>query len=103
MRVGGFSNQIVECVRIARLLTKHGEIFLERVYSPDEIALCRASKQPTQMFAAYWACKEAVLKIAGIEDRKRCDWRVGPANGRCATVSFLCCTWLMRLCLWVLC
>ncbi|WP_246539698.1 holo-ACP synthase [Telmatocola sphagniphila] len=75
MRIQGLSTQLIECVRIARMLSKHGEKFLQRVYSPDEIQLCQVSKHSTQMFAAYWACKEAILKMLGVEDRDRFDWR----------------------------
>ena len=73
--IQGLGTQIVECVRIARLISKHGESFLERVYSSDEIRQCSGSKHSTQMFAALWACKEAILKMFGIEDRARFDWR----------------------------
>jgi holo-[acyl-carrier protein] synthase len=75
VRMQGLSTQIVECVRIARMIGKHGESFLNRVYSEEEIQLCKSSKHSTQMFSAYWACKEAILKLLGIEDRKRFDWR----------------------------
>ena len=75
MRIQGLSTQVVECVRVARLISNHGEEFLNRVYSQEEIQLCQSSKHSTQMFTAYWACKEAILRMLGIEDRKRFDWR----------------------------
>lgn len=62
MSVIGIGTEIVECVRIAKMIETHGEQFLARVYSPDEIDYCLQKANTTQLFATRWAAKEAVLK-----------------------------------------
>ena len=62
MNVIGVGTEIIECVRIARMIEQHGELFLERVYTPDEVTYCSERSSATQHFAARWAAKEAVMK-----------------------------------------
>lgn len=63
--VVGIGTDIVECLRIARMIEKHGELFLTRVYTPDEISYCSTRKAANQHYAGRWAAKEAVLKAMG--------------------------------------
>lgn len=65
MRIIGVGTDITECLRIARMIDRHGEVFLQRVYTPAEIAYCQNRKQATQHFTGRWAAKEAVLKALG--------------------------------------
>ena len=37
MEIVGIGTEIVECVRIGRLLQEHGELFLTRVFTPREM------------------------------------------------------------------
>ena len=62
MKVIGIGTEIIECVRIAKMIERHGEMFLERVYTPAEVTYCSARSSATQHYAARWAAKEAVLK-----------------------------------------
>ena len=62
MEIIGVGTDIVECLRIARMIQKHGEQFLCRVYTEREIRTCNANKRTTENFAGRWAAKEAVLK-----------------------------------------
>ncbi|MCA9173662.1 MAG: holo-ACP synthase [Planctomycetales bacterium] len=65
MAIVGIGTDIVECLRIARMIERHGELFLNRVFTPDEIAYCSSRKAVTQHYAGRWAAKEAVLKTLG--------------------------------------
>ena len=65
MRIVGVGTEIVECGRIGRMIQEHGELFLERVFTADEIRSCQRRKDVTEQFAARWAAKEAVLKCLG--------------------------------------
>ena len=65
MAIVGIGTDIVECLRIARMIERHGELFLNRVYTPDEIEYCSSRKAATQHYAGRWAAKEAVLKAMG--------------------------------------
>ena len=68
MEILGLGTDIVECLRIAQMIERHGELFLTRVYTPLEIQYCSARKAATQHYAGRWAAKEAVLKaIKGLD------------------------------------
>lgn len=57
---------IVEIARI-RKLGRSTPRFLSRVFTADEIAYCKAKKNPWQHFAVRFAAKEAVWKALGSE------------------------------------
>jgi holo-[acyl-carrier protein] synthase len=65
MAVIGIGTDIVECLRIAQMIERHGELFLTRVYTPREIEYCSSRKAATQHYAGRWAAKEAILKALG--------------------------------------
>ena len=75
MNVLGVGTDITECLRIAQMIERHGELFVGRVYTPGEIEYCRARKQATQHFTGRWAAKEAVLKALGTGWRRGISWR----------------------------
>lgn len=62
---------IVECARIQDIWQRHGDAFLRRIYTPDEIDYCVNCKTPVERLAGRWAAKEAVLKALGT------GWRGG--------------------------
>jgi len=65
MKILGVGCEIVECLRIAQMVERHGELFLTRVFTPYEIEYCASRKLATQQYAAHWAAKEALLKALG--------------------------------------
>ena len=65
---------IIECVRIAQMIEKHGEVFLQRVFTQKEILYCSSRKAATQHYAGRWAAKEAVLKVLGTGWAKGIQW-----------------------------
>ncbi|MFA5975763.1 MAG: holo-ACP synthase [Elusimicrobiota bacterium] len=54
---------IVEIARIAKSVRNRR--FLERIFTPGEIAYCRSRKNSAQHFAVRFAAKEAVWKAVG--------------------------------------
>ena len=74
MNIAGIGTDIVECVRIAQMIEKHGELFLERVFTPREMRYCQARKHATEHFAGRWAAKGAILKCLGTGWRKGICW-----------------------------
>ncbi|HAY80421.1 MAG TPA: holo-[acyl-carrier-protein] synthase [Planctomycetaceae bacterium] len=74
MNVIGVGTDIVECLRIAQMIERHGETFLTRIYTPHEIEHCSSRKAATQHYAARWAGKEAVLKAMGIGWSRGIHW-----------------------------
>lgn len=75
MRIIGVGTDIVECLRIAQMIDRHGELFLNRVFTSNEIAYCSARKAATQHYAGRWAAKEAVLKAMGTGWARGIGWR----------------------------
>lgn len=75
MNVVGIGTDITECLRIAQMIERHGELFITRVYTEHEIEYCQCRKQATQHFAGRWAAKEAVLKALGTGWRRGISWR----------------------------
>jgi len=71
----GIGTDITECLRIARMIERHGELFISRVYTPDEIQYCQGRAQATQHFTGRWAAKEAILKALGTGWRRGITWR----------------------------
>lgn len=71
----GIGTDITECLRIARMIERHGELFITRVYTAEEIRYCQNRKQATQHFAGRWAAKEAILKALGTGWRNGISWR----------------------------
>ena len=47
------------------MIERHGELFLNRVFTPREIEYCSSRKAATQHYAGRWAAKEAILKALG--------------------------------------
>ena len=71
----GIGTDITECLRIARMIERHGELFMNRVYTPEEIRYCQNRKLRTEHFTGRWAAKEAILKALGTGWRKGISWQ----------------------------
>ncbi len=71
----GVGTDIVEVLRIARMIERHGELFICRVYTEHEIEYCASRKAATQHYAGRWAAKEAVLKALGTGWVRGISWR----------------------------
>lgn len=86
MRIIGMGTDIVETLRIAQMIERHGELFLRRVYTQREIEYCSGRKAATQHYAGRWAVKEAVLKSLGTGWSRGIQWVdmevVNDATGR---------------------
>lgn len=65
MPIIGLGLDLVEVARIARLIERHGERVLARVFTDAERAYCEGSRRRFEHFAARFAAKEAALKALG--------------------------------------
>jgi holo-[acyl-carrier protein] synthase len=74
MHIAGLGTEIIECVRIGKMIERHGESFLRRVYTAREIHYCRDKKHVTEHFAGRWAAKVAVQKALGVAWRRTLSW-----------------------------
>jgi holo-[acyl-carrier protein] synthase len=71
----GLGTDIVEIVRIAKMVERHGEHFLNRVYTDNEVKYCQRRKESNQHLAGRWAVKEAVMKVLGTGFIRGIHWR----------------------------
>jgi holo-[acyl-carrier protein] synthase len=74
MDIAGIGTQVMECVRVRKLIDKHGEVFLRQVYTDRETRQCHAKKHATEQFTAVWAAKEAVFRSLGTTWRRGVSW-----------------------------
>jgi holo-[acyl-carrier protein] synthase len=74
MEILGIGTDIVECLRVGRMIERHGELFVTRVYTEREIRYCHTRKHAIQHFAGRWAAKEAILKSLGTGWSRGISW-----------------------------
>ena len=65
---------LVDCQRIEEMLERHGERFLDRVFTEKEQAYANANKNRIEKLAGRFAVKEAVLKLLGTGWRGKIAW-----------------------------
>lgn len=61
----GLGTDIVEIDRIAAMIERHGDAFVDRIFTPAERDYCDSKKNAAQHFAGRWAGKEAAMKALG--------------------------------------
>ena len=74
-QIVGLGTDIVEIVRIGKMIERHGELFLNRVFTEEEIRYCQRRRHCYQHYAGRWAAKEAVMKTLGTGFAKGIGWR----------------------------
>jgi holo-[acyl-carrier protein] synthase len=84
MAMKGLGVDIVEIGRIAALVARYGDHFLNKVYTPAEIEYCTTAAQPAIHYAGRWAVKEAFYKALPDECQPAARWKsieVLPSRG----------------------
>ena len=71
----GLGTDLIEIERIERSVARFGQRFLERVFTPGEIAYCHAKKGSAESFAARFAAKEAGAKALGTGISRGVSWK----------------------------
>jgi holo-[acyl-carrier protein] synthase len=71
----GIGVDIVEVERVERLLDRHGERFLRRVFTEAEGTYAARSVRAAERLAGRFAVKEAVLKALGTGKSQGIFWR----------------------------
>ena len=87
----GTGIDITEVPRIAASIARYGQRFLDRVYTPGEIAYCQSKRNSAERFAARFAAKEAAMKAIGTGLRQGVTWHdveVGREPGGRPTIIF---------------
>ena len=73
--VVGVGTDLIEIVRIEDSIRRFGDRFLERVFTPEEIAYCLRKKGSAESFAARFAAKEAGAKALGTGISRGISWK----------------------------
>jgi holo-[acyl-carrier protein] synthase len=71
----GLGTDLIETGRVEESIKRFGERFLERIYSPGEIAYCKRKKNAAESFAARFAAKEAGAKALGTGISRGVTWK----------------------------
>lgn len=65
---------MVACARLAESIGRHGDRFIQRIFTPLEQKYCLGKKREIEHLAGRFAAKEAVLKVLGTGWRNGINW-----------------------------
>ena len=71
----GLGTDLIETRRVEQSIDRFGDRFLERIFSPLEIAYCKRKKNAAESFAARFAAKEAGAKALGTGISRGVTWK----------------------------
>ena len=74
MEIVAHGIDLVDCRRIEEMIKRHGEQFVERIFTAKEQAYAEANKDRIEKLAGRFAAKEAVLKLMGTGWRGKIAW-----------------------------
>jgi holo-[acyl-carrier protein] synthase len=71
----GIGSDITDVRRIAKVLDRHGERFIDRIFTPIERAKAEKRRNRVETYAKRFAAKEACAKALGTGFRAGVWWR----------------------------
>jgi len=74
MEIVAHGIDLVDCPRIEEMVARHGERFIQRVFTTAEQAYAEANKNKIEKLAGRFAAKEAILKLMGTGWRGKIAW-----------------------------
>lgn len=74
MTILGLGNDIIEVARIEAILARHGQHFLDKLFTLDEQTYCLKHQDAARHLAGRFAAKEAVVKAIGTGFREGTGW-----------------------------
>ena len=74
MEIVAHGIDLVDFPRIEEMVNRHGERFLDRVFTAAEQAYAEANKNGIETLAGRFAAKEAILKLMGTGWRGKIAW-----------------------------
>jgi len=70
----GTGTDLIEIARIRQSIARFGPRFLQRVFTPNEIAFCGRKKNAAESYAGRFAAKEAAAKALGTGIARGVTW-----------------------------
>jgi holo-[acyl-carrier protein] synthase len=74
MEIVAHGIDLVDCPRIEDMINRHGDRFVQRIFTAAEQAYAEANKNKVEKFAGRFAAKEAILKLMGTGWRGKIAW-----------------------------
>jgi holo-[acyl-carrier protein] synthase len=74
MEIVAHGIDLVDCPRIEEMLKRHGQRFVNRIFTASEQTYAQSNKDPVEKFAGRFAAKEAILKLMGTGWRGKIAW-----------------------------
>jgi holo-[acyl-carrier protein] synthase len=74
MKIVAHGIDLVDCPRIEMMVRRHGEKFMDRVFTAAEQAYADSNKDRIEKLAGRFAAKEAILKLMGTGWRGKIAW-----------------------------
>jgi holo-[acyl-carrier protein] synthase len=71
----GVGSDLVDIKRVAKTIERYGDRFIQRIYTPVEIARAERRVDRVATYAKRYAAKEACAKALGTGFRKGVFWR----------------------------
>jgi holo-[acyl-carrier protein] synthase len=75
MSIIGLGFDATDIPRVREVFARHGERFLRRVFTDEEIAYCTRQRDPVPSLAARFAAKEAAMKALGTGHSRGVLWK----------------------------
>lgn len=70
----GLGVDMEEISRIGEAIGRHGQVFLQRIFTPGEIAYCERHRDKAERYTGRFAAKEATMKALGTGWSKGVRW-----------------------------
>ena len=74
MEIVAHGIDLVDCPRIEEMLKRHGDRFVQRIFTTAEQTYAQTNKNKVEKLAGRFAAKEAVLKLMGTGWRGKIAW-----------------------------
>ena len=75
MDIIGTGMDAAEIDRVASMIERYGDRFVQRIFTEGEIAYCRRKRDSAASFAARFAAKEAAMKALGTGHSNGVLWK----------------------------
>jgi holo-[acyl-carrier protein] synthase len=73
--INGVGTDIIEVRRIKEAIDRHGDRFIDRLFTNREKLYCQRYQDPIPRYAGRFAAKEAVLKALGTGLKPEIGWQ----------------------------
>jgi holo-[acyl-carrier protein] synthase len=73
--INGIGTDIIEVRRIKEAVDRHGERFINRIFTKKEQLYCQCYQDPIPRYAGRFAAKEAILKAIGTGIGAEISWK----------------------------